>query len=442
MVGGSNPSRHSIQSNESKLFFYHPAQIAHSLPHFRSSLMNVRRDPIIVLLGLMTMMPVGGVIWQTIHYLIGLQRLGFQVYYAEDHGIAPSMFTDAVDHDGAEKAAAFIARTLQPFDLGQRWSYHAWHGSDRYFGIGESAIKRALVNASAVINLHGGTIPRPEHLAGGAFIYLETDPVAPEIELHNNLEATANFLAQHTAHFTFGENLGAPDCRVPIPPAPLQFYPTRQPVVLDLWQSARPPGKLFTTIANWRQPERQLEFEGEIYHWSKHHEFLKFVDLPRRTSQGFELALSSYEEADREMLVERGWKVRRALEFSGDADAYRKFIIGSRGEWTVAKDQNVRLKSGWFSDRAASYLAAGRPVITQETGFSNFLPTGDGLFAFTTMDEILAALEQVNADFSRHSQAACEIAREFFDAGKVLAKLLQEAGVSLRASVTPKRFAD
>ena len=176
---------------------------------------------------------------------------------------------------------------------------------------------------------------------------------------------------------------------------------------------------------------REMTLDGEIYHWSKHWEFMKFIDLPRRTAQPFELALSSYEQADREMLQSHGWRIVRALDFSQDMDAYRQYIRASRGEWTVAKDQNVRLRSGWFSDRAATYLAAGRPVVTQETGFSNVLPTGCGLFGLGSMEEIVAAIDEINADYTRHSRGAAELAREYFEAEKVLRKLLQEAGVAL-----------
>ncbi|MFN2507368.1 MAG: glycosyltransferase [Chthoniobacterales bacterium] len=395
--------------------------------------MNTRRAPVIVVLGLMTTIPVGGVVWQTVHYLVGLKRLGFDVYYAEDHGVHPSMFTDQNDRDGTRQAADFLARTLARFDLGSRWSYRAWHGTEQYHGVGKLAINRAFENAAAVINLHGGTLPRPEHLKGrGAFIYLETDPVAPQIELREKVKATEEFLDQHTAYFTFGENLGAADCKVPVPPARYTFHATRQPIVLDFWREGeRRAADLFTTIANWRQPQRQMTLDGKVYHWSKHHEFVKFIDLPRRTSQRLELALSSYEASDREMLTARGWKVRPAMEFTRDIDAYRRYIAGSRGEWTVAKDQNVRLRSGWFSDRAATYLAAGRPVVTQETGFSNVLPTGCGLFSFATMEEILDAFDRINSDYERHSERASQIARDYFDDKVVLAKLLQEAGVSL-----------
>ena len=394
--------------------------------------MNIRRKPLIILLGLMTTMPVGGVVWQTLHYLIGLRRLGFDVHYVEDHGIYPAMLAESENPEGgADKAAEFLMRTLERFDLGACWSYHAWEGAERHYGAGESETARLFGHAAAVINLHGGTLPRPEHRSG-TLIYLETDPVAPQIELNQKLKATEDFLDAHAAYFTFGENLGAPDCKVPVPPARYQFHPTRQPVVMDLWNGASDgSANRFTTIANWSQPERQMTLDGEVYHWSKHHEFLKFLDLPQRTDQEFELALSSYVPSDREMLEARGWHVRPALEFSQDADAYRQYITESRGEWTVAKDQNVRLRSGWFSDRAATYLAAGRPVITQETGFSNVLPTGSGLFAFSTMEETLNAIHRINSNYERHSRAASQIAQEYFSYDVVLPKLLSEAGVAL-----------
>jgi hypothetical protein len=131
------------------------------------------------------------------------------------------------------------------------------------------------------------------------------------------------------------------------------------------------------------------------------------------------------------MLEAHGWRIVRALDFSRDMDAYREYICRSRGEWTVAKDQNVRLRSGWFSDRAATYLAAGRPVVTQETGFSNFLPTGGGLFAFSTIEEVVTAVSEIKSDYAYHSRRAAEIAHEYFDAEMILSRLLRDAGVEL-----------
>ena len=402
--------------------------------------MNLARRPKIVLLGMMTKMPVAGVIWQTIHYLVGLQRLGFEVYYAEDHGMNPSMFTETEEDNGGAKAAAFIARAMSRFDLGPRWSYHAWHSDGGYYGVGKSRLHQLYKDSAAVINLHGGTMPRDEHRAGGPLIFLGTDPVALEVELHEKFAATEEFLDAHDAFFTFGENLGAADCKLPLPPERYRFHPTRQPVVVDLWHPYRTgAGERFTTVGNWLQPWRDVTFKGEIYRWSKHYEFLKFIDLPQRTSQQFELALSSYEPADREMLEANGWRVRHGLDVSVDIDEYRQYIAGSRGEWTVAKDQNIRLRSGWFSDRSATYLAAGRPVITQETGFSNVLPTGEGLFGFSSIEEILDAVEQVNADYQRHSRAAHQIAREQFSYDVVLPQLLEQSGVTMPSRVLAKR---
>jgi hypothetical protein len=169
-----------------------------------------------------------------------------------------------------------------------------------------------------------------------------------------------------------------------------------------------------------------VTYRGEVYTWSKHHEFLKYLDIPRRTGQPFELALSSYDDSDRRLLEDHGWRVRPALEISRELEPYRDYIARSRGEFTVAKDQNVRLRSGWFSERSAQYLAAGRPVVTQETGFSNALPTGAGLFGFTTPEEAAAAVESINADYARHSRSAAGIGREWFGYEVVLKQLLSD----------------
>lgn len=383
---------------------------------------------------MMTKMPVAGVVWQTAHYLVGLQRMGYDVYYVEAHARTPSMFMQTAADDGSAKAAAFIAEVCRRFGLERRWAFHALHDDGRVYGMSDSELRALYQSAALLINLHGGTIPRPEHYATGRLVFLETDPVALQIQLHDGLAEAIAYLEPHCAFFTFGENYGNSDCGLPVSDR-FDFKPTRQPVVIDFWQPpqlpALPPGPFFTTIGNWEQQWRQVQFRGETYHWSKHHEFLKFIDLPSRVKAGtqLKLALASYDEPVERMLCEHGWTVRPAANFSADADAYRRFIANSRGEFTVAKDQNVRLRSGWFSDRSATYLAAGRPVITQDTGFGNVLPTGKGLFAFQTMEDILAALDAVNGDYERQSRAAADVAREHFSADVVLGKLLEEVGL-------------
>lgn len=381
----------------------------------------------------MTKMPVAGVAWLMAHYLVGFQRLGYEPYYVEAHGLNPSMFMEDERDDGSAKAAAFIANLMRRFDLGDRWAYQALHDDGRQYGLSEGELRRLYRDAALIVNLHGATRPLPEHSETDRLVYLETDPVELQIELHHGIRDAVEYLEPHCAFFSWALNYAGADCKVPLPER-FHFRPTCPPVVLDFWPSDRNGDSgVFTTIGNWQQVWRDIRFEGERYTWSKHHEFLKVLDLPRRTGRPFELALSRYQESDRRMLEEHGWRVRDGLAVSRDLDDYRKYIAGSRGEFTVAKDQNVRLRSGWFSERSATYLAAGRPVITQETGFSNALPTGEGLFAFSAVEEAAEAIEAVDANYERHRRKALELALEHFEAEKVLSRLLEEVGLELRA---------
>jgi hypothetical protein len=377
---------------------------------------------------MMTRIPVAGAIWGAVQYLLGLQRLGYDVYYVEAHARTPTMLMQSENDDSSELAAKFIERVMRRFDLGDKWAFHALHDDDRCFGMTELQLRELYRSADLLINYHGGTEPQPEHVETGKLLYLETDPVELEIELHNNIPQSLAFLGTHSSFFTWGLNYGQPDCRVPVPPR-FDFKPSCPVVIEDIWSMTDDPAPAaFTTIGNWRQPG-QVEFEGEVYTWSKHHEFLKILDLPRRSAQSFELALSSYDDGDRRLLEDHGWNVRHAMDFSTDLNAYRRYICESRGEFTVAKDQNVRLRSGWFSERSGQYLAAGRPGITQDTGFGNVLPTGRGLFAFSTMDDILAAVDAVNSDYELHRRTATELAREYFNYDVVLPRMLSEVGL-------------
>jgi hypothetical protein len=386
---------------------------------------------------MLTRMPVAGVAWVTISYLLGFQRLGCDVYYVEQHARTPGELMETGESgDGADKAAAYIARILGSVDLGDRWAYQALNSDGVLYGMSQSAVSQLFRRADLIVNLHGSAVISAEQSATGRLVYIGTDPVQVEIELYNNVQRTIEYLAPHAAFFTWGSNYGHPDCKLPISDR-FHLVPTLPPVIMDFWNEQKQgPGPFFTTIGNWRQDDRPIEFEGEVYHWSKHLEFLKFLDLPHRTDQTFELALSHCHPSARERLQRKGWLVRDGLEVSRDPDTYRAYIARSRGEFTVAKDQNVRLRSGWFSERSASYLAAGRPVITQETGFSNVLPSGEGLFGFLTMDEILAAVEAINSDYERNSRTAREIARDYFSYDVVLPPILDAVGLPARPRAT------
>jgi len=400
--------------------------------------MRAAQKPLLVVLGILGASPFAGIAWQVLHYLEGFRRLGYDVYYVEDSGIWPYDPEQQTVTGDCHYTVNYIAKLMGWWGHPDRWAYRARYMDERVYGLAESQISNLFEHAEVVINLCGATELREEHLKVPIRIYLETDPVLPQIEIAQGRQSRISLLQSHTHHFSFGENLGATDCR--IPPVHFNYQTTRQPVILDWWEAPETysleSGHRFTTVASWQQSQNDIEWNGEMYSWSKHYEFLKFIDLPRQIKQPLELALAcsdahgklSFPEVS-QRLRSHGWQIIDAIGLSKNILPYRDYILSSLGEFTVAKDQNIRLRSGWFSDRSACYLAAGRPVVTQDTGFGNFLPTGEGLFAFNTIEEILAAFEAINSDYDRHRRAARAIAEEYFDAETVLAKLGEDSGL-------------
>ena len=386
--------------------------------------------PKVVLLGMLTKMPFGGVIWLIHQYAVGFERLGFDVYYVEAHGQYPTNFM-ADEHDkGTRASVAFLADVMGRFGMSDRWAFHALHDDDQSYGLSVTELRRLYRDAALIINVHGGTVPTEEQAEGGSLVYLGTDPVQLELELYRGEQQAFDFLEPHVAFFTWGLNYGKPDCTLPWCER-FNFVPSPPPVVLDLWQGGDDGGAAgaFTTVGNWRQHGHDVTFQNEVYTWSKHHEFLKVIALPQRVEQEFELALGRYDDDDRRLLEHHGWRVRSALEVSADPVSYRDYIRRSRGEFTAAKDQNVRFRTGWFSERSATYLASGRPVIQQDTGFGNAIPTGEGVFAFSGLDDAAAAVEEINSDYPRHRRAAQEIARDYFSYDVVLGDMLDHVGL-------------
>jgi GT2 family glycosyltransferase len=390
---------------------------------------------------MLTRIPVGGVAWLVGQYAAGFERLGYEVYYVEAHARAPAMFMTHEGDDGAGKAARYIGRIADRFGLGDRWAFQALHDHGRCYGMSAEELDRLYSDAALIINMHGGTLPLPEHAATDRLVFLGTDPVRTELEVYQGDGRAIEFLEHHVAFFTWGLNFGNPDCQLPWTHR-FPFVPSPPPVVLDFWDNeVVPDGAPFTTIGNWRQRYKNVPFEGKVYRWSKHQQFLKFLNLPMRSPVPIELALSSYEAEDRLLLAEHGWRVRPGLEVSRDLDRYRDYIIGSAGEFSVAKEQNIHFRSGWFSERSATYLAAGRPVILQDTGFGAALPTGEGLFTFSDLDGAAEALAAVQADPHRYRRAARELAREHLSHEVVLGDVLEHVG--LRAGSRwrqPRRF--
>jgi hypothetical protein len=382
----------------------------------------------IVVAGAAGAMPFAGVGWQVAQYLEGLRRLGHDVFYLEDTQRWPYDPVADTISDDAGPAIAYVSRLMERSGLRQAWAYRDVASGGTLHGASERELANRLDAAEILINLSGATLLRDEHLDVPVRVYLETDPVRLQIEVAQGRREAVEYLAAHTHHFSYGENLGAPDCRVPV--ERFTYRPTRPPVILDWW--APDPGdpvldgRAFTTIANWRQTGYDLEYQGELLTWSKHVEFERFIDVARLVATPIELALSPEEPETFARLRAAGWRVRPARPLSADLEAYRTYIRSSGGEFSVAKEQNVKLRSGWFSDRTATYLAAGRPAIVQDTAFDCSLPIGEGLFAFNSPADVLSAFDAVQADYPRHARAARRIAERHLRAETVLAELIAD----------------
>jgi hypothetical protein len=390
--------------------------------------MKKKRKGKVVVLHLAARYPLAGVVWQLIHHLVGLRNLGLDVYYVEDHGAWVYDPVKATVSPDASRNLKLLGAVMERFGFRDRWAFFDVTSGD-YLGMGREQCLNLLAEADAVINLCAVTLPREEHRRARCLVYLETDPGSFQIYYARH-EAEATKVAEaHDIFFTYAANIGQPDCLLPT--GGLRWHTTRPPVLLDQWpeQSAAPIPAAFTTVGTWRNKGNDVELDGRTYYWSKHVNFAKMLDVPKRAGQAVELATDLSAGPDYERALAGGFSFRPVVPMSLDIDAYRSYISASRGEFTVAKDLYVSTRSGWFSDRTVCYLAAGRPAVTQFTGFEKFIPAGAGLVGFADDASAVEALRAVSADYPRHARAAREIAREYFDAERVLGELAEIIGL-------------
>jgi len=384
------------------------------------------RQGLVVVWGLLASSPFGGMTWQVLHHVAGFRRLGFEVWYVED----ADTLNDPVDLSyalQADRNIAFLAEQMASIGLGDRWLFRASYLDPTWHGNGDiEAVRRLHRDADAVFNLCGVKWAKAsDELLPTNLVYLETDPGAVQVGVAEGQELRLQHLQRHQRLYTYGLNVGGSD--FPVPVAPLTWLHTVPPVITDWWDFGGPPrDPAFTTISQWKAiPGHALAWQGQAFEWRKDILFEAVIDLPSRTSVPLELALR-HAGQDQARLERHGWRVRDASRLDRPAD-YREYIRGSAGEFTISKDQYTKLRTGWFSDRSVCYLAGGRPVVTQATGFESHLPTGEGLFAFHHTEGAAAALEEVAADYPRHAAAAREMAREHFAYDRVLPGLLARA---------------
>jgi hypothetical protein len=387
---------------------------------------KVRSRGKVIILHFVGQMPLAGIAWQAMHYVLALERLGYEAWYVEDGGANPyDPRANSVVME-CDYNVGYVKTMMEAYGLGDRWAY--WDAiNDVYHGLSRERVRALYGEADALVNLCGATKLRDEHMACPVRIMVDTDPVYEQIKYAKADRAARDYLGAHTHFFTYGENVGAADCPVPLSGIP--WRPTRPPVIPDLWPVAAGEPECFTTIATWENKGKNIAFEGASYLWSKHVNFLRFLEVPKLSGRCFMMAMLPPDAATEAEVTGQGWRLTDPRPISAGMTQYADFIRFSRGEFTVAKDIYVRPNSGWFSDRSVCYLAAGRPVITMRTGFSKFYPTGSGLFEFSTMDEVLAALEAIASDYPGHGRAARDLAMEYFASDRVVGRMLAEAGL-------------
>jgi hypothetical protein len=382
----------------------------------------------VVVWGLLAGSPFGGMTWQVLHHLVGLRRLGFDVWYVEDSDTPWMRPGDLGPADDPGLNAAWVARALARIDLADRWILRVPATEDT-LGHPRERLDRLYREADAVFNLCGANWLLDRHDAIETLVLLETDPVSLQAHLSEGEPVLAEQVARYSQLFTYGQNIGRPGCLVPT--AGLEWIPTRPPVVVDWWANGPPPaGGALTTVASWGDHEagKDVSLDGKVYRWRKDVAFAPYLDLPSQAPLPLEMALARVQADDRRRLEGHGWRLRPAADLT-DPDAYRAFVQASLGEFTIVKEQYSRTRSGWLSDRSACYLASGRPVISESTGAEELVPAGEGLLTFTDPDGAVAGMEAVAADPASHSAAALELAHEHFAAERVLREVAERVGL-------------
>jgi hypothetical protein len=369
----------------------------------------------------------GGHFWVYMQYAQGLRRLGCDVYWLEGFGGSGDETRDA-------RALATFRRRMEQFGLGGKLILYKSRGAPcEYLGMTAGEAEAVFRRADLLLNFHYRTdatlLARFRRTA-----LVDIDPGLLQFWISVGQVS----VHPHDLYFTIGETVGTPAAR--FPDCGLPWVHTRPPVCLDLWPYTPDPRcEAFTTVSSWwgggtpGEESWVTDGKGVSYDNNKRTSFLDFLELPRRTGQILELALflsdAAIDVEDRRLLESRGWRVRHSREVAGTPEAYRAYVEGSRGEFSCAKPSCMKFQNAWVSDRTLCYLASGRPAVVQDTGPSSFLPHGEGLFRFSSLEQAAEALTAVNADYPRHCRAARQIAEAYFDAGQVLDRLL---GVALR----------
>jgi hypothetical protein len=381
----------------------------------------------IVVSGYMIRHPLAGNVLAYFHYVLGLHLLGHDVVYVEESGWPRSCYDPPTRNYSDDPSAGLrvVGELVQRY----RVPVPVWYverDSGKVYGTHRPVVERVLQEADLLLDL-GGVCWLPEFALSRRRAFVDMDPLFTQLGRFGT-----DAMDRSNVFFTYGANVGLPGCSIPT--RNRTWHPTVPPVVPELWEDVGDTSisgddgdevASFTSIANW-SAYGGIDYEGTHY-GQKDIEFLKLIDVPQRTRQPLELALAGAGPEVTERLRARGWSVRNAGDVTTDIDTYRAYVARSRGEFSVAKHAYVATRSGWFSDRSVCYLAAGRPVVLQDTGFTDWLPVGCGVLPFSGADDAVEAISTANRHYARHARGARDLARAYFDYRVVLPALLDLA---------------
>ena len=380
----------------------------------------------IIVTGLIGSIPTAGLTLHYLQYVLGLKKLGHNVLYLEDVGgwyvdtTADRYYDPRVNPDEESiLPISYLSDVMHSFDLDGSWSYID-HNSVSH-GLSKANLDKYIKSADILINITDFGTARDEYTKIPKRAFIDTDPGFLQFRIANGSDYESEVLNSYSSVFSFAHNIGDSDCKIPT--LGLNWLPTQQPIYIEFWEnnSTNVSNNAFTTILKW-SVYKSVEYKGEEY-GLKDIEFLKYIELPKYSIRELEIATIGIPPVDN--ITNFGWKIKSAPEICSTIQSYKKYIQSSIGEWSVAKNCYVKSNSGWFSERSAAYLASGRPVLLQETGYSKWLPTGNGVLAFENLNEAVEGIENVSNNYEIHCKEARSISIEYFNSEKVLRELIQ-----------------
>ena len=374
----------------------------------------------ILVLGYIVKGPLGGLAWHHFQYVLGLIKLGHEVLFIEDSDDYPACYNPITFKCTVDPffGLQFIKDLFKSFDL-SNWAYFDAH-SNSWFGRNRRKVFDFCKKADLVLNLSGINPVREYWQNIPTRIFIDTDPGF--VQINNLTKPNVMELAKaHNIFFSFAENINTPSCTIPADG--FLWKPTRQPVFLSAWKIDRPRiDANWTTVMQW-DSYKELQY-NDVKLGMKSKSFIPFYKLPKFVpNENLEISMGS-SSAPRTQLVKLGWQISNPSHTTRNPQGFQDYIRTSKGEWTIAKQGYVITNSGWFSERTLNYMASGKPVIVQDTGFKNFLPTGQGLLCFSNLDEAIDQINRVNADYEIHCLSARRIVEEHFNSTAVLSNLL------------------